>query len=70
MKLLHIEVTSRGEVWHGRYEMFRENSAELFHLTMSHDASIYRNFALAGYLEEQSIDSVMVAAKSWHDEIH
>jgi len=50
MKLLNIEVISRGDVFNSRYDIFRRNGAKVYHLTMAHQASTYPYFAGVKYL--------------------
>ncbi|ERS84670.1 hypothetical protein Q672_19290 [Marinobacter sp. EVN1] len=69
MKLLNIEVTSRGTVFDARYDIFRKNGAEVYHLTMAHQASVYPNFAGVKYLPTQTLDAVVEVARQWHREI-
>ncbi|MFW7525146.1 ATP-grasp domain-containing protein [Vibrio ostreicida] len=69
MKLLNIEVTSRGTVFDARYDIFRQNGAEVYHLTMAHQASVYPHFAGVKYLPTQTLDTVVEVARQWHQEI-
>lgn len=69
MKLLNIEVNSRGEVFFGRYDIFRENGAEIYHLTSKNNPSTYPMFAEVRYFSEQTLEEVIKAAKLWHKQI-
>lgn len=69
MKLLNIEVTSRGTVFDTRYDIFRENGAEIYHLTMAHQASEYPHFSGVKHLPSQTLDAVVEVALQWHEEV-
>lgn len=70
MKLLNIEITSRGDVFHSRYDIFREQGAEIYYLTASPDAAPYPCFADSRLSASQSIEAVLSEAKSWHQQEH
>ncbi|MDE1244036.1 ATP-grasp domain-containing protein [Vibrio aestuarianus] len=69
MKLLNIEVTSRGAVFDTRYDIFRKNGAEVYHLTMAYQASVYPHFSGVRHLPTQTLDSVVEVARQWHQKI-
>ncbi|XBS69142.1 ATP-grasp domain-containing protein [Acerihabitans sp. KWT182] len=69
MKLLNIEVTSRGDVFHSRYDIFRQQGAEIYYLTASRESADYPHFAGKCILPSKSIDTVLSKAKAWHKEI-
>ncbi|PMK67069.1 hypothetical protein BCT93_22775 [Vibrio lentus] len=69
MKLLNIEVTSRGDVFNCRYDIFRHNGAKVYHLTMANQASVYPYFSGVKYLSVQTLDAVVQAAHQWNQEI-
>ena len=64
MKLLNIEVTSRGAVFDTRYDIFRQNGAETYHLTMAHQASVYPHFLGVKHLPSQTLDAVVEGSTS------
>ncbi len=66
MKLLNIEVTSRGKVFHSRYDIFRENGADVYYLTTTKNALPYDGFASKCVTASQSIEAILNAAKEWH----
>ncbi|GLR10920.1 carboxylate--amine ligase [Mixta theicola] len=69
MKLLNIEVTTRGEVFHSRYEIFRENGADIYYLTSSPKIAPCPHFYGLRTIADQSIETVITAAQAWHAEI-
>ncbi|MBF8742107.1 ATP-grasp domain-containing protein [Pseudomonas guariconensis] len=66
MKLLNIEVTSRGDVFHGRYDIFRQQGVEVYYLTSSDDATSYSNFAGKRVASSKSINVLLDEALDWH----
>ena len=69
MKLLNLEVTSHGELFHSRYEIFRENGAEVYYLTASQNSVLWPGFAGVRVLTDQIIDTLIAAARAWREEI-
>lgn len=68
MKLLNIEVTSRGNVFHSRYDIFRQQGAAVYYLTSSHDATPYSGFAGKRVATSQSMAAILSEAQAWHQQ--
>jgi hypothetical protein len=69
MKLLNIEVVSRGEIFYSRYDIFRENGADIYHLTTTGKEPNYEHFSGIKEVKQQVIENVVEAAVEWHQEI-
>ncbi|WP_414147285.1 ATP-grasp domain-containing protein [Erwinia sp. BNK-24-b] len=68
MKLLNIEVTSRGDVFNSRYDIFRQQNAALYYLTSSSDAADYDGFAGKRVAASQAMDTILSEALAWHQQ--
>ncbi|MGB8667759.1 MAG: ATP-grasp domain-containing protein [Serratia inhibens] len=68
MKLLNIEVTSRGDVFHSRYDIFRQQGADVYYLTTSNDAAPYAGFAGKRVAASQTMEAILSEARAWHQQ--
>lgn len=66
MKLLNIEVTSRGDVFHSRYDIFRQQGVDVYYLTSSSHAGCYPDFAGKRIASSKSINVLLAEALDWH----
>lgn len=67
MKLLNIEVVSRGAVFFPRYALFEERGFAIYHLTMKNRLPDYPFTALR-HPPEQTLQAFLETAKAWHAE--
>lgn len=69
MKLLNVEVTSRGEAFYSRYDTFRKMGSDIYYLTSSSNIE-YPYFKAVVKTSSQSISALIEAAVNWHRQEH